>query len=52
MRKAIQYVVEYSMGWKTFTDYRKAELFCGVNGIPCENIYEEEVDLDEMEKWA
>jgi hypothetical protein len=52
MRKAIKYVVEYGMGWKTFTDISKAEEFCIVNGLLCEDIYEEEVDLDEVEKWA
>ena len=52
MRKAVQYVVEYRMGWKTFADICKAEQFCIISGIPCENIYEEEVDLDEVEKWA
>lgn len=26
--------------WKEFPTYEQAELFCGENGIHCENIYE------------
>jgi hypothetical protein len=52
MRKIVRYVVEYGMGWRTFNDYRQAEIFCGVNGLSCDNIHEEEADLDELEKWA
>ena len=27
--------------YKEFATYREAELYCGENGIHCENIYEE-----------
>lgn len=35
------FVVETNFGCETFSTYRAAEIFCGMNGISCENIYEE-----------
>ena len=37
----ITYIVEEKMDYKEFDSYREAEIYCGVNGISCENIYEE-----------
>lgn len=34
------YVVDFEMFVEYFDTYRQAEIFCGENGIPCENIYE------------
>ena len=35
------YAVEYGRNiWKEFDTYEQAELFCGVYGIDCHNIYE------------
>ena len=36
----MKYWVDFGMFGKWFETYREAELFCGVAGYPCENIYE------------
>ena len=38
----MKYIVETGRFFKEFENYEQAELFCGENGIHCENIYEEE----------
>lgn len=35
------FVVETKMDYVEFEDYRDAEIFCGEQGITCDNIYEE-----------
>ena len=35
------YIVEANMDCVEFNTYRDAEVYCGANGISCENIYEE-----------
>lgn len=35
------FVVETKMDYVEFETYREAEIFCGEQGITCENIYEE-----------
>ena len=37
----MKYFVEYGYIYEEFNTYREAEIFCGENGIYCENIYEE-----------
>lgn len=36
------YIVDTAYCYKEFDNYRNAEIFCGENGISCEEIYEEE----------
>ena len=38
----MKYIVETGRFFKEFETYEQAELFCGENGIHCENIFEEE----------
>ena len=38
----MKYIVETGRFFEEFETYREAEIFCGENGIHCENIYEEE----------
>lgn len=35
------FVVETKMGYVEFGNYREAEIFCGEQGIACDNIYED-----------
>jgi hypothetical protein len=35
------FVVETKMDYVEFETYREAEIFCGEQGITCDNIYEE-----------
>lgn len=42
MEKSIKYYVFTKFSAYEFSSYRDAEIFCGVNGIPCEEIYENE----------
>lgn len=35
------FVVETKIDFVEFETYRQAEIFCGENGISCENIFEE-----------
>lgn len=36
----MMYCVDFGMTYEEFATYREAEIFCGENGIGCENIYE------------
>lgn len=36
----MKYFVEYGCIYEEFNTYKEAEIFCGENGIYCENIYE------------
>ena len=36
----MNYFVEFGRVYEEFATYREAEIFCGENGIHCENIYE------------
>lgn len=36
----MKYFVEYGYIYEEFNTCREAEIFCGENGIYCENIYE------------
>ena len=35
------FIVDTSYDYAEFNTYREAEIYCGENGISCENIYEE-----------
>ena len=35
------FIVDTSYDYAEFDTYREAEIYCGENGISCENIYEE-----------
>lgn len=37
----MKYYVETKIGYEEFETYEGAELYCILNGIHCENIYEE-----------
>ena len=43
----MKYVVDYGRTYEEFPTYAEAELFCGVTGIHCEHIYEEEGECEE-----
>ena len=42
-REVIQmkYYVDYGIYYEEFDTYREAEIFCGENELPCEEIYED-----------
>ena len=35
------FIVETNLCYEEFSSYREAEIYCGENGISCENIFEE-----------
>ena len=37
----MKYFVDYGIYYGEFKTYREAEIFCGENRIPCEEIYED-----------
>lgn len=37
----MKYYVDNGIYYEEFDLYREAEIFCGENGIPCEEIYED-----------
>ena len=41
------FIVECNIQCEEFDTYRQAEIYCGENGIHCENIYESEDNTNE-----